>query len=105
MRLMRDMPRRTKKSIRYVSKYEKDAVLMQAKVLKIELLNEEIKERLKSFFYVESKTIPEGRKCVHWGRCNISEGDEIVAKGRLNNDGVFLIWSMMILKKHESEEV
>ena len=36
-----------------------------------------------------------------WGRCNANEGDEIVAKGRINKDGVFLIWSLFIMKRAE----
>lgn len=93
------MSRRKKKP--YVSKWEKDAILITSKIINFEYKNKEVSDSLKNVFYLESSKYPQtGRMCVMWGRCNANEGDEIVAKGRINKDGVFLIWSFMIMKRN-----
>lgn len=99
------MPRRTRKSKYkdYTSKYEKDAMIYESIVTKIEVQNQEIGERIKNVFYVKSNVLPEGRMCILWGRTNFNVGDKLAMKGRMNNDGVFLVWSHMIHRNTEGE--
>lgn len=88
-----------KKFVKQPSKYENDAILITSVVKKIELQNVEINEKLKTVFYCESNTIPEGRLCITWGRTNLEIGDKFQAKGRITENGTFLIWSMLRFKK------
>ena len=98
------MSRRKKKP--YVSKWEKDAILITSKIINFEYKNKEYGDSLKSVFYMQSSMFPQtGRMCVLWGRCNANAGDEVVCKGRFNKDGVFLIWSLMIMKRPEQNGV
>ena len=97
------MSRRKKKP--YISKWEKDTILIRSIVLKIDQQNIEIGENIKNVFWLKSKIYPEtGRMCVLWGRCNARVGDEVMCKGRLNTDGVFLVWSLTITKRAEKNE-
>lgn len=99
------MSRRRKKKP-YVSKWENDAVLITSIVLSFEYQNKEIGDRTKNVLYLKSKSYPEtGRLCVLWGRCNARVGDEVMCKGRINEQGTFLIWSLMITKRAEQSEV
>lgn len=91
-----------KKKQKFVSKYENDAVLVASKVVKIEMQNQEINGKLKTVFYCESKSIPEGRMCVQWGRTNIQVGDEFQAKGRLTPEGIFIVWSLMFQRRERN---
>ena len=91
-----------KKKKKFISKYENDAVLVRSKILKIELQNQEINGKLKTVFYCESKAIPEGRMCVHWGRTNIQVSDEFEAKGRLTPEGTFIVWSLMFRRREQN---
>lgn len=86
---------RRKKFVRQPSKYENDAILVTSTVKKIELQNVEMNEKLKTVFYCESNTIPNGRLCIAWGRMNLEVGDKFQAKGRITPDGTFLIWSIL----------
>jgi hypothetical protein len=40
--------------------------------------------------------------CVLWGRCCANAGDEVECKGRINEQGVFLCWSMIIKNAGQS---
>ena len=93
---------RKKQRKKYVSKYENDAVLISSVVTKIEIQNVEIKDKFKTVFYCESKAKPEGRMCVQWGRSSVKVGDKFEAKGRITEDGTFLVWSLMIFQKPEN---
>lgn len=96
---------RRKHKKRYVSKHEKDSILITSTIIKIEQQNEIIGEKFKNVFYLKSKNYPEtGRMCVLWGRINFNVGDEITAKGRLNTDGVFLVWSFLITRRSVSSQ-
>ena len=91
---------RRKFNRRFISKYEEDAVIITAKIVGIEQQNEIIGERYKNIFYLKSKDYPQtGKMCVYWGRTTFNTGDEIEAKGRINQDGVFLVWSYMIMRR------
>lgn len=83
-------------------KWEKEAISVTAKIIKIELQNEPINDKFKTVFYVESKKHPEGRMCVIWGRTTFNEGDVLYATGRIK-DEVFLIWSYLY-KPSEAKE-
>lgn len=97
---------RKKHKKRYVSKYEEDSILITSTIIKIEQQNEIIGEKFKNVFYLKSKNYPEtGRMCVSWGRTIFNVGDEITAKGRINTDGVFLVWSLMITKRAGKSEI
>lgn len=99
------MSRRRKKKP-YVSKWEKEAILITSTVVSIEYKNADVGERIKNVFYLKSKHYPKkGRMCVLWGRCNANVGDEVMCKGRINEQGTFLIWSLMITKRAEQSEV
>jgi len=88
---------------RFISKYEDDAVLVKSTIIRFEYRNKEINNRLKNVFYIESKSYPEnGRMCVLWGRCCANAGDEVECKGRINEQGVFLCWSMIIKNAGQS---
>ena len=84
-----------KRFVKKLSKYEKDAMIVDSIVKKIELLNAEVNNKLKTVFYCESKDLPDGRLCITWGRTNIEVGSRFQAKGRLLPDGTFLVWSML----------
>lgn len=84
--------------VRKKSKYEDDAIFYETEIQKIDFLNQEIKERYKSVFYVKSSLLPEGKMCVYWGNCNLQVGDRVVLKGRISGD-VFLIWSYQIYQR------
>lgn len=97
---------RKKHRKRYVSRYEEDSILITSTIIKIEQQNEIIGEKFKNVFYLKSKNYPEtGRMCVSWGRTIFNVGDEITAKGRINTDGVFLVWSLMITKRAGKSEI
>lgn len=87
-----------RKFIKKTSKYEQDAIMIVSTVKKIELLNVEVNDKLKTVFYCESNQLPEGRLCIAWGRTNIDVGSRFQAKGRLLPDGTFLVWSMLRFK-------
>ena len=72
-------------------KWEGEVVQGTSKIIKIEVQNQEINDKYKTVFYCESKTQPEGRMCVIWGRTTFNVGDEITLTGRIK-DGVFLVW-------------
>jgi hypothetical protein len=74
--------------------YEKDAVIVEATVCKIELQNEIINDKYKTVFYCPSYEKPEGRMCIVWGRTTFQVGDKVKMTGRFN-DGVFLVWSLL----------
>jgi len=84
--------------IRRKSKYEDEAILYETEIIKIEFLNQEVKERWKSVFYAKSAVNPEGRMCIYWGNCKMEEGDKVAMKGRMK-DGVFLCWNYQIHHK------
>ena len=88
-----------KKSFNKPSKYDKDAIIVNSTVKKIELQNVEINEKLKTVFYCESEILQEGRLCILWGRTSIKVGDKFQAKGRLTPDGTLLIWDLLRFKK------
>ncbi len=85
-------------------KWEGQVVCGTSKIIRIEVQNQEINEKFKTVFYVESKMHPQGRMCVIWGRTTFSVGDEINMTGRIS-EGVFLVWSYLYKKceKPESE--
>lgn len=85
---------RRKKFIKQPSKYEKDAVMITTKILKVELQNFEVNKKYKTVFYCPSYEKPEGRMCIVWGRTTFNAGDEITMTGRFN-DGVFLVWKYL----------
>ena len=85
-------------------KWEKEAISVTAKIIKIELQNEPINDKFKTVFYVESKKYPEGRMCVIWGRTTFSVGDEINMTGRIS-DGVFLVWTYLYKRSEAKEAV
>ena len=89
---------RKKKFKKQKSKYADEAVIVEAKVCKIDFLNQEIGNSLKSVFYCPSYYAPEGRMCIYYKKCNIEIGDKISMKGRFN-DGVFLVWDMQIKRR------
>lgn len=100
------MSRRRKRFERKPSKYEEQAILITSIVVGIDYQNEEVGERVKNVFYLKSKQYPEtGRMCVLWGRSSFNIGDEVMCKGRLNEQGTFLVWSLMITKRAEKSEV
>ena len=86
------------------SKYEKDAVIVDATISRIDFINMEIGDKYKSVFYCPSYLEPEGRMCVFWGMTNLEIGDTVQMKGRFN-DGVFLVWSLIIIKKASKQNV
>ena len=95
--------RRTKK--RQMSKYENDAVIVTAKISKIDCLNVEAGNgKYKTVFYCPSYYAPEGRMCVYWKYTGIKEGDEVYMQGRFS-DGIFLVWSLQILKKNRAGQI
>ena len=97
---------RRKKFVKKVSKFEKDAILITSRIVAIEQQNELIGENFKNVFYIESKQLPEtGRMCVLWGRSSFNVGDKIQSKGRINEQGTFLAWSLMILERAKNGEV
>ena len=91
-----------KRKQKFVSKYEDDAMIVASKVLKIEMQNQEMNGKLKTVFYCESQTKPEGRMCVQWGKTNIQVGDEFQAKGRLTPEGTFIVWSLMFQRREQN---
>lgn len=100
------MSRRRKRFERKPSKYEEQAILITSIIVGIDYQNEEVGERVKNVFYLKSKQYPEtGRMCVLWGRSTFNVGDEVYCKGRLNEQGTFLVWSLMITKRAEKSEV
>lgn len=86
------------------SKYADEAFIAESKIVKIDFVNQEVGNSLKSVFYCSSYEKPEGRMCIAYGKYNINVGDEVVMKGRYN-DGVFLVWSMYIKKKADEAEI
>lgn len=78
-------------------------MLIESTVERIEILNKEYfdskkeRYRFKTVFYCKSST-GEPRMCVCWDRTTMSVGDRVQMKGRIS-DGVFLAWSVMILKR------
>lgn len=80
-----------KQAANNISKWEKEAICIASKIIKIEVQNQEINEKFKTVFYCESKTKPEGRMCIVWGRTTFKEGNEITMTGRMKED-VFLVW-------------
>jgi len=94
--------RARRKPINDYGKWEKEAICIVSKVLRFEVQNQEIHEKLKTVFYCESKTQPEGRMCVIWGRTTFNIGDEITMTGRLK-DKVFLVWRYLY-KRNEPKE-
>lgn len=96
--------RRKRKYVKRTSKYEKDAILINSKVISIKQQNEIVGERYKNIFYIESQQFPEtGRMCILWGKSSFNVGDEIECKGRINEQGVFLAWTLLILKRAKNE--
>lgn len=86
----------------FTSKIEEEAIIYDSVVQKIDYKNQEVNEKLKNCFYVKSENKPEGVMCILWGRSSINVGDYISMKGRLK-DGVFLAWSLQILKRGLNE--
>ena len=96
------MSRRKKKKT--VSKYIDDAIVVTSKVVAIEYTNAEVGESIKNVFYMKSDKYPDkGRMCISWGRCSVKVGDEVCCKGRINEQGTFLIWTLLIVKRGNSE--
>lgn len=91
-----------RKPINSYGKWEEEVICVASKVLRFEVQNQEINEKLKTVFYCESKTQPEGRMCVIWGRTTFKAGDEITMTGRLKNK-VFLVWKYFY-KSNEPKE-
>lgn len=94
-----------KRFVRKPSKYEDQAALIQSVVTEIIEDNKEYSDgKIKNVFRCKSSKIPEGRMCIKWGRTPIEVGCEIQMKGRivenLGNE-VFLVWSLMIVKRPE----
>lgn len=84
---------------RYNKNYDWSDTLVQTSVCKIDFLNKEYGDKLKSVFYCPSYEKPEGRMCVYWqGRCTVDVGDEVTLKGRFN-DGIFLVNDYQIRTK------
>lgn len=78
--------------------------IVDAVVCKIDFLNKEYGEKLKSVFYCPSYEMPEGRMCVYWqGRCTVAIGDKIRMCGKFS-DGIFLVNSCQILQKGVANE-
>ena len=94
---------RRKKKEKFVSKFADNAIIIHTKVLEIEEQNIEYydskknKYRFKSVFYCVSSS-GKPRMCVSWDRNTIQVGDEVQLKGRLKDD-VFLVWSLLILRR------
>lgn len=93
---------RRKRKKREPSKYEKEAVFVEATINKIDFINQEINDKLKSVFYCPSYLCPEGRMCIYWGRTSIQVGDKVLMKGRFV-DGTFLVWQLLITKGQEQQ--
>lgn len=88
---------------RFISKYENDAVLINSTIINFEYKNKEVGERFKNVFFLKSTKFPEtGRLSILWGRCSANIGDEVICKGRIDEQGTFLCWSMMIKKQGQS---
>ena len=78
--------------------------IVDAVVCKIDFLNKEYGEKLKSVFYCPSYEMPEGRMCVYWqGRCTVAIGDKIRMCGKFS-DGIFLVNSYQIPQKGVANE-
>ena len=78
--------------------------IVDAVVCKIDFLNKEYGEKLKSVFYCASYEMPEGRMCVYWhGRCTVAIGDKIRMCGKFS-DGIFLVNSYQIIQKGATNE-
>ena len=94
------MSRRKRKTNRYAD----DAIVVTSTVVSIEYTNAEVGESIKNVFYLKSSKYPEhGRMCVSWGKCNAKVGDEVCCRGRINEQGTFLIWQMLIIKRCDDE--
>lgn len=86
------------------SKYEEMAILLEErKILKIDYQNLQVKDSLKTAFYSESPKKPEGILCIAWGRTNFNVGDVVSMKGRLSEDGVFLVWSYYVVQRNVND--
>ena len=104
---------RRKRKPRTPSKYEADAMIVEAIVTKIDYQNKIINGKLKTVFYCRSYLCPdgEGRMCIYWDYNKIQVGDTVQMKGRFISSGetenpdlknVFLVWSLLI-KKREND--
>lgn len=88
----------------YISKYEDEIIYLTGKkILKIEEQNTEINNKMKTVFFIESATKPEGRMCITWGRTNFQTGDVVDMKGRIKDD-IFLVWSLMFKRIEEKAQ-
>ena len=94
--------KRTRK--RQMSKYKNDAMIGTGTIDRIDFINFKVGDKLKTVFYVKTYYAPEGRMCILWGPSNIQIGDEVSMKGRFS-DGVFLVWSLQILKKNRAGQI
>lgn len=79
--------------------YSGDARIVPAKIVSTPEVIEYSETSVKTIFDCESTSgIPQ--KCIHWGRVNISKGDEVQLIGRFKNE-VFIAWGVMITAKNK----
>ena len=82
-------------------KYGADTItIVKSRVVGIEQQNVEIGNKIKNVFYLQSQVYPEtGRLCIMWGYTSFGIGDLSECKGRILDEGTFLIWSFMVLER------
>jgi hypothetical protein len=94
-----------KKKKNFISKFMKDAICITTTVSSIESLNVWTSEnKFKTVFFAPStKTESKERMCIAWERTTIRVGDTVQLTGRLSNE-VFLVWNILIMKRHTQDE-
>lgn len=70
---------------------------VETKVTNIIEFNNIVNEKYKTVFECESKS-GNPRMCVYWNKTSVQVDDMVKLTGRLKN-GVFLVWSMLILNR------
>lgn len=83
-----------------LNKWELESLIhISSKIIRIEMQNQEINNKLKTVFFCESEKEPKGRMCIVWeDRTTFEVGDFIEMQGRLAN-GVFLVKTFHFKRK------
>lgn len=85
----------------YKTTFDWGKSLVETEVCRIDFLNAEYGNKLKSVFYCPSYEKPDGRMCIYWqGKCTLDVGDKVRLRGNFN-DGIFLVSSYQIIRKCE----
>ena len=93
-----------RKRVYYKSKWDDVAILFEnRKIIKIDYQNLQVRDTNKTAFYIESQKKAEGILCIVWGKTNFNVGDVVSMKGRVNNDGVFLVWSYYVTQRNTND--